>query len=287
MGQHPAHTEFAADHESRQLSVEKTSDNTGMDAETQHQRNGWGQLRLHWWLTMLHLVLGLVTLMTLWFTPGVLTAESVAHRLVGIIMVCILLDMADGWVARRTGQTSPAGRWADALADAVSFGLVPTTTIWVLAGSGTQQSWLGWLAGSSALLYLLAAWARLLLAGFRNSTRADFTGLPTPAAAIMLVSLSVLLPNWIQLPTLGLACTICAGAMWLPINFRRGFRLRPKAAGLAFALASVLAMIAVSYFQGSSLALVGLGMGLLWTGLAYRKFSFLTAVAGHARARGR
>jgi CDP-diacylglycerol--serine O-phosphatidyltransferase len=42
-----------------------------------------------------------------------------------LIVVALVLDVLDGWVARRRGQASALGRELDSLADVISFGVAP------------------------------------------------------------------------------------------------------------------------------------------------------------------
>ena len=103
------------------------------------------------------------------------------------IFVAMLLDWADGWVARMTSTSSEFGKEFDSLADMVSFGLTPAIVTYQwgverLSEYGGTWEKLGWLA---AFLYVAAAAFRL--ARFNSNVswtdRQFFQGLPTPAAA--------------------------------------------------------------------------------------------------------
>jgi len=103
------------------------------------------------------------------------------------IFVAMVLDWADGWVARMTSTSSEFGKEFDSLADMVSFGLTPAivTYQWgVERLSEYGQVWekLGWLA---AFLYVAAAAFRLARFNSNSSwnDRRFFQGLPSPAAA--------------------------------------------------------------------------------------------------------
>jgi len=103
------------------------------------------------------------------------------------IFVAMMLDWADGWVARMTSTSSEFGKEFDSLADMVSFGLTPAIVTYQwgverLSEYGTVWEKLGWLA---AFLYVAAAAFRL--ARFNSNSnwndRRFFQGLPSPAAA--------------------------------------------------------------------------------------------------------
>ena len=90
----------------------------------------------------------------------------------------IVLDIADGAVARLVGATSPFGVQLDSLADLVSFGLAPAVLVhtWALP----QNPVLAWL---SAFFWLACAAFRLARFNVTVDPMADkkyFVGLPSP-----------------------------------------------------------------------------------------------------------
>lgn len=110
------------------------------------------------------------------------------------IFVAMIMDMFDGRVARLTGTESDFGIQYDSLADLVAFGLASSLVAYLyslssLALYGETLGKIGWLAA-----FFYAAAAALRLARF-NITRDEpeeqnvFTGLPSPAAAGLLVGL--------------------------------------------------------------------------------------------------
>jgi CDP-diacylglycerol--serine O-phosphatidyltransferase len=103
------------------------------------------------------------------------------------IFVAMVLDGADGRIARMTSTSSEFGKEFDSLADMVSFGLTPAIVTYQwgverLSEYGAVWGRLGWLA---AFLYVAAAAFRL--ARFNSNVawtdRRYFQGLPSPAAA--------------------------------------------------------------------------------------------------------
>ena len=98
----------------------------------------------------------------------------------------MVLDSLDGRVARLTNTQSAFGEQYDSLSDMVSFGAAPALIMyeWTLRGLG---KW-GWLAA-----FVYCAGAALRLARFNTNIavvdKRYFQGLPSPAAAAMVVGL--------------------------------------------------------------------------------------------------
>ncbi len=112
-----------------------------------------------------------------------------------MVIVAMVFDALDGRVARMTGSASKFGAELDSLCDAVSFGLVPAflayVTIDACGGIVPRKV-------SVAICGVYAACAVLRLARFNVETTLDedahmsFRGLPSPAAAGVVVSLALL-----------------------------------------------------------------------------------------------
>ena len=103
----------------------------------------------------------------------------------------IVLDIADGAVARLVGATSPFGVQLDSLADLVSFGLAPAVLVhtWALP----ENPVLAWL---SAFLWLACAAFRLARFNVTVDPLADkkyFVGLPSPGATLVVIATIVAL----------------------------------------------------------------------------------------------
>jgi CDP-diacylglycerol---serine O-phosphatidyltransferase len=101
------------------------------------------------------------------------------------IFVAAVFDMLDGRAARLTGSESRFGAEYDSIADTVSFGLAPAV-IAFHSGGLIELKWAGWV-----MAFVYTACGSLRLARFNVSAgryRDRFDGLPTPAAAGMVVS---------------------------------------------------------------------------------------------------
>ena len=127
------------------------------------------------------------------------------------IVLGAFFDFFDGFAARKLGVTSPVGKELDSLADVVTFGLAPSAMVFVLLSSyihlyaissGTT------LAGNpikflNVAAFLIAAFSALRLAHFNIDERqtSSFIGLPTPANALLLASVTITLgnhPEWLR-----------------------------------------------------------------------------------------
>ncbi|MBO5882690.1 MAG: CDP-diacylglycerol--serine O-phosphatidyltransferase [Alistipes sp.] len=113
-----------------------------------------------------------------------------------LIVAAALFDFLDGFAARLLKQTSPLGVQLDSLADDVTFGLAPALVMYDLyVGSASYYNLdaevMGWL---KYLVLIIAAFSVLRLAKFNIDTTqtTEFEGLPTPANALMLMSLAML-----------------------------------------------------------------------------------------------
>lgn len=108
-----------------------------------------------------------------------------ASCLVGIAAV---LDFMDGLAARALKAYSPIGKELDSLADMVTFGLVPAVMLFQL-----------FLYSSSGfvpyLAFLISVFSALRLAKFNVDQRQTdlFIGLPTPANALFIASLPLIM----------------------------------------------------------------------------------------------
>ncbi len=111
------------------------------------------------------------------------------HTAVTCVVFAMIFDVLDGRAARMLGADTRFGAQLDSLADLVSFGVAPGVIMytWSLSRIGTP----GWIA---ALIF--CACSAIRLARFNVQSVRDegasksnpfFTGLPTPAAACMML----------------------------------------------------------------------------------------------------
>jgi CDP-diacylglycerol--serine O-phosphatidyltransferase len=112
-----------------------------------------------------------------------------------LIVLAMIFDSLDGYVARITRSTSKFGMELDSLCDAISFGAAPAFLLLRL-GPGWETRLLHQALAVVATLYMVCAILRL--ARYNVVETADpvggkkFRGLPSPAAAGCIASLAVL-----------------------------------------------------------------------------------------------
>ena len=113
-----------------------------------------------------------------------------------LIVAAAIFDFFDGFAARLLKQTSPLGVQLDSLADDVTFGLAPAIVMFDLYVHSSSYynlnaEVLGWM---KYVVLIIVAFSVLRLAKFNIDTTqsTEFEGLPTPANALMLMSLAVL-----------------------------------------------------------------------------------------------
>lgn len=160
--------------------------------------------------------LPLVQLLPNFLTLGALCASLTAIRFaiqgegklaVGLILLAAVLDLLDGWAARRLNSESAIGAELDSLADFASFGVAPGLILyfWMLDGAaGAGLAWIG------VLIYAICCALRLARFNVGNNRAASdglekrfFRGVPSPAGAmlaLMPMYFAFLLPDAPMLP---------------------------------------------------------------------------------------
>jgi len=118
------------------------------------------------------------------------------ERAAWAIMIASIFDVLDGWVARLTHTATRFGIEIDSLSDVISFGVAPGILVytWTLSSFGK----IGWLGS-----FFLVACAALRLARFNvqmgGAEKKHFTGLPTPASALVIASTVLAYDELIQI----------------------------------------------------------------------------------------
>lgn len=109
------------------------------------------------------------------------------------IFLAAIFDFFDGFASRVLQSYSGIGKDLDSLADMVSFGVLPSAIMYELFLQSPQlkdvSPWLNFIA------FLIPVFSALRLAKFNNDTRQaeNFIGLPTPANAILIASLPLII----------------------------------------------------------------------------------------------
>lgn len=133
------------------------------------------------------------------YAAVVLIADHNLPTAMLLIVAAALFDFCDGFAARLLHCASPIGVQLDSLADMVSFGLVPSLALYTLYDTAPAIFDLGDGVTSAARLLTLVvvAFSALRLAKFNidDTQHTEFCGLPTPANALLCLSLGVLAHN--------------------------------------------------------------------------------------------
>ncbi|WPU92527.1 CDP-alcohol phosphatidyltransferase family protein [Mucilaginibacter sabulilitoris] len=112
------------------------------------------------------------------------------------IFLAAIFDFFDGFASRVLNSYSFIGKDLDSLADMVSFGFLPSAILYELFLKAPQIEHV-----SNYLCYLafsITVFSALRLAKFNNDTRQSdsFIGLPTPANAIFIASLPLIIQQY-------------------------------------------------------------------------------------------
>ena len=110
----------------------------------------------------------------------------------------IFLDFFDGFFARLFQVSSPLGLQLDSLADMVTSGVVPGIVMYQMMGSSSGFPKLDWIVEPFPFVgFLITLGSCYRLANFNIDTRQtdSFIGLPTPANALFILSLPLVLRN--------------------------------------------------------------------------------------------
>ena len=142
-----------------------------------------------------------------------------------MILVAMIADMLDGRLARRVQSTSSFGGQLDSLCDIISFGVAPAYLMlnvleYEVASIGlADERFLQRFIWLSAAAYISCSAIRLARFNVENeedeSAHMSFLGLPTPAAAGVIVSLVIFHQE--TLPTFTIICALPFFALGISI----------------------------------------------------------------------
>ena len=123
-----------------------------------------------------------------------------------IVFLAAILDFLDGYFARSLNAISTFGKTLDSLADIVSFGVAPSIILYQMLIMSLTYHDSSFNIETASILesiimytsFLVAVFSGIRLARFTISTNSDsdknyFYGLPTPAAAILIASIGLIL----------------------------------------------------------------------------------------------
>lgn len=175
--------------------------------------------------------------------PNIVTLASLLAGLIAIpflfqgrwdfVALCIgtslLCDFLDGFLARLLRASSELGKQLDSFSDLVSFGVVPGLAVFLQLKQGiSTELAMGGVEPLPFLGFLIPLASALRLAKFNLSPPSEkFQGLPTPANALLILSLVLItfyypdstIAKWLTFPlswilVIGISC----GLMLYPIT---------------------------------------------------------------------
>lgn len=226
--------------------------------------------------TLLNLVCGCVALFGVFYETSAVVIVSFG--------LALLFDFLDGIAARILNQSSELGKELDSLADLVSFGVVPTFLFVDIVERSTDITSMP-LYG---LIFILAASAALRLARFNLDIERspDFSGLPSPAMAIIAFGFWINLDNsmYPSLEVLGDPNFVLILAIALALFMNLPLRFIKFAPGLDFTLNQILSLLLILVFLAG--LFINWRISVLITALAYFVLSLLLPLFSRSQPSG-
>ncbi|WP_336604802.1 CDP-diacylglycerol--serine O-phosphatidyltransferase [Candidatus Synchoanobacter obligatus] len=177
-------------------------------------------------LTSLTLVCG--------FYSITLALEGVLVKAIHAIMLAMVFDFLDGWVARKTNTVTNFGKEYDSLCDMVAFGLAPAMIVNNLL---TWDSALSWIIPA---IYSCAVAMRLAHFNANDSASENFQGLPCTAGGPFIVLMCYFLSDTVLFGQLLASITLAvAFLMNSNINYR-SLKKRLMTLGLFYVVSILL-----------------------------------------------
>lgn len=243
--------------------------------------------------TLLNLVFGCVAAILILQTESVIiynddSFSSSFNLPENLVWGCLLLfaaavvDFLDGFVARLFKATSAMGEQLDSLADVVSFGAVPGFILYQLVRFGFMREADGldtpfWYL-LPVLIFPAAAAYRLARFNLDKTQRYGFSGLPTPAAGLLVASLPLIihfgqpfpaLSNWVVNPwvvyslALVLSVLMVSKLPLLALKFK-GFGLMENIPAYTLIFCGIIAIAFLNWLAVPFLFIVYIGLSLLF-----------------------
>lgn len=141
------------------------------------------------------------------FFSIILSVQMNAYRAAGgFIFLGVMLDFADGYVARKMNQINELGKQLDSLSDSLVFGVAPSVLIACAYSRPTLDTGVAGLSINILLLpcFIFTTGAILRLAWFNIDKGEGYTGLVTPLSSTTVVLLHFADYYWHVIPGTGL-----------------------------------------------------------------------------------
>lgn len=118
---------------------------------------------------------------------------------IAMIALAAVLDSLDGRVARMLDATTKIGAELDSLSDAVSFGVAPALVLYISLLQGYPMGWIVALLFAVSIVLRLARFNTMLDDDTAPSyTKEYFTGVPSPAGALLAIAPVAAMAQWGQ-----------------------------------------------------------------------------------------
>lgn len=202
-----------------------------------------------------------------------------------LLLIAFHFDIFDGLSARMLKVSSDIGKELDSLADVISFGLAPAAilAIMLMSSLGIDELSLRSMEARdllSLIPFLLPVFAAYRLARFniRDSMLNSFEGMPTPANAIMVISVPLVANNhpgsflvsWFESPAVIIAYSLIASVLMVSHLPLYAFKMK----GFSWALNRYTYI----FLAGVAVILVLFGYGGLFLSVAfYLVYGFILA----------
>ena len=183
-----------------------------------------------------------------------------------LVAASAAFDFFDGFSARLLRQYSAIGVQLDSLADMISFGFAPAAVMMALfEGAEAWREWPAWAVSVGYFVPLLmTAFSALRLAKFNidETQHTEFEGLPTPANALLCMSLAMLAEAGLLTFTREVIMVLSLVMSWLLICPVRMFSLKFEGFGWAknklrfLSLALALVIVVIDYRYAMSLIMI-------------------------------
>ncbi len=140
--------------------------------------------------TIMNGICGLLALVFLYLHAPDITWAS------GLILLGLVFDGADGYLARRFGTKHDLGRYLDSLSDSITFGAAPSLLVFVhyySRGYGHLSQYLNIAVVGASLLIIVFSWVRLYKFTIEGYKYQGFYGLATPVVTFFVIVVSHIL----------------------------------------------------------------------------------------------
>jgi CDP-diacylglycerol--serine O-phosphatidyltransferase len=164
------------------------------------------------------------------------------------IILALVMDGCDGAAARKFGTKHDYGRHIDSIADAISFCLAPSVLVYTVFFNGNVLSLQGAFAAVVMVLIVALGWIRLFRFSVEGYKLKNFSGLPTPANAFLVVILAHMMHQlwYLSLPILFIAAVLMVTPVPYPKVRGKVAIILAMAIGVSFLVMIIPAFISTS-----------------------------------------